>query len=64
MILLDTDIMVDVLRGYEQAKTWLESSRSEEIGLCGLVAMELIQGCPNADEQRRLEIALRPFPLF
>jgi hypothetical protein len=33
MILLDTDIMVDVLRGYEHAKTWLESSKGEEIAI-------------------------------
>jgi len=43
MILLDTDVMVDILRGYEPAKEWLASV--EEIGVPGLVAMELIQGC-------------------
>ena len=30
MILLDTDVMVDILRGHEPAKTWLASV--EEIG--------------------------------
>jgi len=62
MILLDTDVMIDVLRGYEPAKTWLESA--QEIGLPGLVAMELIQGCANAKEQRQLEKALSGFPLY
>jgi predicted nucleic acid-binding protein len=34
MILLDTDVMVDILRGYEPAKVWLESA--DEIGVSGL----------------------------
>ncbi len=53
MILLDTDVMVDILRGHEPAKVWLETV--DEIGVAGLVAMELIQGCQNAREQRMLE---------
>jgi predicted nucleic acid-binding protein len=40
MILLDTDVMVDILRGNESAKVWLQSI--DEIGMPGLVAMELI----------------------
>jgi tRNA(fMet)-specific endonuclease VapC len=62
MILLDTDVMVDILRGYEPAKVWLESA--EEIGLPGLVAMELIQGCQNLREQKQLEKALSGYQLF
>lgn len=62
MILLDTDVMVDILRGYEPAKEWLNSVR--EIGIPGLVAMELIQGCQNAREQKQLEKALAGYPLY
>ncbi|MDQ3003994.1 MAG: type II toxin-antitoxin system VapC family toxin [Chloroflexota bacterium] len=62
MILLDTDVMVDVLRGYEPAKQWLESA--QEIGVPGLVVMELIQGCQNAREQRQLEKALSEYQLY
>ncbi len=62
MILLDTDVMIDVLRGYEPAMNWLESA--EEIGLPGLVAMELIQGCQNTKEQRQLEKALSAYQLY
>jgi hypothetical protein len=62
MILLDTDIMVDVLRGYEPAKEWLKSA--QEIGVPGLVAMELIQGCQNTKEQRQLEKSLSEYQLF
>ena len=62
MILLDTDVMVDILRGYEPAKEWLKSAR--DIGIPGLVALELIQGCQNAKEQRQLEKALSAYQLF
>jgi len=62
MILLDTDVMVDVLRGYEPAKEWLKSV--QDIGVPGLVAMELIQGCQNVKEQRQLERALSEYQLF
>lgn len=62
MILLDTDVMVDILRGYEPAKEWLKSA--QEIGVPGLVAMELIQGCQNAKEQKQLEKSLSAYSLF
>ncbi|MBI5353164.1 MAG: PIN domain-containing protein [Chloroflexi bacterium] len=62
MILLDTDVMVDILRGYEPAKIWLESA--QEIGVPGLVVMELIQGCQNAKEQRQLERSLSNYRLY
>ena len=62
MILLDTDIMVDILRGYEPAKEWLKSA--QEIGIPGLVAMELLQGCKSTKEQRQLEKALSGYQLY
>jgi predicted nucleic acid-binding protein len=64
MILLDTDVMVDVLRGYEPAIAWLTNISDSEIGIPGLVAMELIQGSQNAREQKRLEKALNVYPMF
>ena len=62
MILFDTDVMVDILRGHEPAKEWLASVG--EIGVPGLVAMELIQGCQNAREQRELEKKLSEYLLY
>jgi len=52
---------VDILRGYEPAKEWL--ALVEAIGVPGLVAMELIQGCQNTREQRTLEKELSEYPL-
>jgi len=50
MILLDTDIMIDLLRNYPPAVVWLRSLGDEEIALPGFVVMELIQGCRNKAE--------------
>ena len=55
MVLLDTDVMIDLLRQYPPAVAWLESLGEEEIILPGFVAMELFQGCRNKMEQEKLE---------
>ncbi|MBM4423277.1 MAG: type II toxin-antitoxin system VapC family toxin [Chloroflexi bacterium] len=57
MVLLDTDVMVDLLREHVPAVRWLDSL-DEEILLPGFVVMELIQGCASRAEQRRLQKAL------
>lgn len=54
MLLLDTDIMIDVLRKYPPALAWLASLGSTELVLPGLVVMELVQGCRNKAEQDQL----------
>ena len=63
MILLDTDVMIDLLRRHPPAMVWIESVRREAIGLPGLVVMELLQGCRSSDEQHHLEAKVRPFVL-
>jgi len=54
VILVDTDVLVDVLRGYPPATEWLESLKNEEITLSGFVAAELVQGCADREDQRRV----------
>ena len=61
MILVDTDIMIDLLRGYPPAVQWLTSLEDEQIVLPGFVAMELMQGCRNKIEQESLERKLMPY---
>jgi len=61
MILLDTDVMIDVLRKYPLAISWLNELESEMIGIPGLVAMELLQGCRNREEQKLVENTLNFF---
>jgi predicted nucleic acid-binding protein len=64
MLLLDTDVMIEVLRGSPQAVSWLQSLGTTPLGLPGLVAMELLQGCRNRTEQQNIEKRLKPYQLF
>lgn len=58
MILVDTDVMIDILRNYPPAIEWLHSLEDEEIILPGFVVMELIQGSQNKAEQKKVEKVL------
>ena len=55
MLLLDTDVMIDVLRRFPPALAWLESHAAEEVILPGFVVLELLQGCRERVEQERVE---------
>ncbi|HEV3083601.1 MAG TPA: PIN domain-containing protein [Gemmataceae bacterium] len=55
--------MVDILRGYPPAIAWLASLGATPVGLPGLVAMELLQGCQNLTEQQRVDKLLQQFIL-
>ncbi len=63
MVLLDTDIIIDVLREYEPALVWV-GNLDEEIALSGFTAMELVQGCAQKTEQRKVEKILRSMRIF
>lgn len=54
MILLDSDIVIDFLRKYPPAISWLSSLGDEQIALPGYVVMELIQGCNNKLELQEI----------
>lgn len=54
MLLLDTDVMVDIMRGYDPALQWLGTVSENAIALPGFVVMELVQGCDNQAEQELL----------
>ena len=64
MLLLDTDVMIDIMRNSAPAVGWLRELGSEEIALPGLVAMELLQGSRNKSEQQHVEAVLRRYPLY
>jgi len=64
VIILDTDIMIDVLRGYKPALAWFETVTEEVIGLPGFVIMELLQGCGTKSEQSKLLRQLEHFPIL
>lgn len=64
MILVDSDIIIDLLRQHPPAITWLVSLGDEEIVLPGYVAMELIQGCVNKAALRTLEKFIADFDVI
>jgi len=62
MILLDSDVMIDILRKYPPAMEWFDAlDEDEEIALPGYVMMELIQGCRNKAEQESLQRIVDPY---
>lgn len=44
-VYLDTDVLVDCLRGMPSALEWLTNNASEAFQVPGIVAMELLVGC-------------------
>ncbi len=59
MILLDSDVFIDLLREYPPAVTWFDSlDDTETMALAGFVVMELLQGCKNKSQQTKLQQAL------
>jgi predicted nucleic acid-binding protein len=51
MILLDSDVLIDLLRKYPPAAAWFNALHGdEELMVSGYVVMELIQGCRNKAE--------------
>jgi len=62
MILLDSDVMIDLLRQYPPAVKWFDTLEDEEeVLLPGYVVMELIQGCRNKTEQERVQRGLATY---
>lgn len=59
MILVDTDVMVDFLRGFPAALDWFQDVRQEEILIPGFVVMELIEGCRAKSDLAPVTSAIR-----
>ena len=62
MLVLDTDILIDVQRGHAAALAWL-ASLTELPSVPGLVVMELIQGARDARQVRDALRLTAPLPL-
>jgi predicted nucleic acid-binding protein len=56
--------MVDILRGYSPAVDGLDKIVGEAPALPGLVVLELMDGCRNRMEMRRLLTRLAPFHVY
>jgi predicted nucleic acid-binding protein len=64
MFLLDTDVLIECLRGRPAAREWLASAPGEAFGVPGVVAMELLVGCRNQSDQRQVEKFMTRFPIL
>ena len=63
LLVLDTDVLIDVQRGHAGAIAWF-SSLSEVPSVPGFVVMELIQGAKNANHVRDALQLTAPLPLI
>ena len=62
MLLLDTDVLIDIQRGYPPALAWF-SDLPELPSVAGLVVMELIQGAQNSQQIRQALKLVAPLPI-
>lgn len=60
----DTNIHVDIYRGYPPALHWLAANPNLVLGLSSLVRMELVLGCNNKIEQGRILTFLSKYPIL
>ncbi len=63
MRMLDTDVLIDVGRGYPPARQWL-SSLTETPGVPNIVYMELIGGCQNKAALHQVQRLIASYLLF
>lgn len=62
MLMLDSDIVIDVQRGHPDAVAWFRGL-SELPLLPGLVMMELIQDAPNKKQVEAVRRLVKPLPI-
>lgn len=62
--LIDTSLMIDVLRGYEPAHQWMLDHSELHVAITRSVYLEVISGCRNKTEQQKALRALARFELI
>lgn len=60
--LIDSNIVIDLLRKYPPAENWLRSQR-QTLGVSRVVYLEVLEGAENKAEQRRVLNLLKRFDL-
>ena len=63
-LLLDTDVLIEILRGKVEAAAWLTDLGKQVIGISVLARMEILQGAHNQWEQDTLVKQLDRYPLI
>lgn len=62
-VLLDSDVLIDILRRHPAAEAWLKRDSEVEVAVHGVVAMEIISGSTNKDDLRRNQAFLSRFTI-
>jgi predicted nucleic acid-binding protein len=62
--LLDTSILVDILRGYKPTRDWVDSIPPADRFVSVITAAELLAGCRNQTEQRAVERELALYAML
>ncbi|MDQ7024157.1 MAG: PIN domain-containing protein [Anaerolineae bacterium] len=60
--LVDSSIVIDILRSYPASLTWLQS-QNQKVGLTRYVWLEVLEGCRNKQEQKAAIRVLDKFDL-
>jgi predicted nucleic acid-binding protein len=64
LYLLDTDVAIDLLRGHPPAMAWEAAlDAADELAMSGYTAIELVDGCANKLDTRRVLAFIDPFRL-
>jgi tRNA(fMet)-specific endonuclease VapC len=61
MNLVDTDVIVDCLRGTIPAQDWLKQSGKQAFAVPAVAAMELVMGCRDRADLERIQWFLATF---
>jgi predicted nucleic acid-binding protein len=62
--LLDTSILIDLLRGFSPARTWIDSLDTTHRAISCITHAELLAGCRNRREQRLVERELTAYTMI
>ena len=62
--LIETTVLVDLFRGYEPAREWLDSQPPGESAISVITVAELLAGCRDRREQKTVEDELMSYPVI
>lgn len=64
MILLDTDILIDVFRNHPPAVAWINSITTQKPALPGYVVLELFAGCHDKSDIQFVQKRIKNFAVL
>lgn len=62
--LIETSVLVDLLRGYSPARSWIDSLSEGDSVISVVTAAELLAGCRNRREQKAVEDELAGYSMI